>query len=110
MEAPSSRVPRRTAAVASRRVSLLALAGVALAGSGRRSPAEAARKSKNRRRTRNKARAKCQKQVAVCRELFRAFRQDDRTCAAATFPCCDPLEECQAAETLECAFAYLEQE
>jgi hypothetical protein len=109
MEAPSLRIPGRTGAVASRRASLRALAGAALAGSGRRSPAEAAKKSKNRRRTTTKARAKCQTQVAACREQFRAFCQDDRTCAAATFPCCDPLEECQADETLECAYAYLEQ-
>lgn len=109
MEAPFSHVPSRAVTIASRRASLLALAGAALAGSGRRSPAEAAKKSKNRRRNTNKARAKCQKQVAVCREQFRAFCQDDRTCAAATFPCCDPLEECQAGETLACAYAYLEQ-
>ena len=109
MEAPSNRVPRKTVAVASRRASLLALAGAALAGSGRRPPAEAARKRKNRRRNKNKARAKCQKQAAVCREQLRRFCQDDRACAAATFPCCDPLEVCQAGETLECAYAYLEQ-
>lgn len=109
MEALRASAPSATASVASRRASLLAFAGAALAGSGHRSPAEAARKSKNRRRNKNKAKAKCQQQVATCREQFREFCQDDRACAAAIFPCCSPLEECQAGEAIACAYAYLEQ-
>lgn len=93
-----------TAGVVSRRASLLALGGVG-AGLAIVSPTSEARKGGKK----NTARKKCVRQVESCRAQLRAFCEGDAACEADILPCCTPLADCQAEETVACAFAYLEQ-
>ncbi len=96
--------PARLATAASRRASLVALGGV-VTGLAFASPKSEARKGGKK----NKARKKCLKQVEACRAQLRDFCERNAACEAEILPCCAPLADCQAGETVECAFAYLEQ-
>jgi hypothetical protein len=103
-DVPRLSPPARLAAAASRRASLVALGGV-VTGFAFASPKSEARKGGKK----NKARKKCLKQVEACRAQLRDFCEGNAACEAEILPCCASLADCQAGETVECAFAYLEQ-
>ena len=104
MGTPHSNTPSRLEAAASRRASLAALGGI-VAALALNSPMSEARKGVKK----NTARKKCKKQVEACRAQLRDFCEGNAACEAAILPCCTPLADCQAEETVACAFAYLEQ-
>jgi len=92
-------ISRRTADALSRRGSLLALGGLALATAIPASTAKAA-KGKNRK----KRKQICQRQIAPCEAFFAALCFGDPACEAEFFPCCAPLADCDSAGVLECLF------
>ena len=92
-------ISRRTADALSRRGSLLALGGLALAASVPASTVKG-RKGKNRK----KRRKTCQRQVAPCQAFFTAICFGDPDCEAEFFPCCEQLANCDSAGLLECFF------
>jgi hypothetical protein len=104
---------RRHAAVAvSRRASLLALSGVALAAMAATPSAARAGKKGKKRKKRNDggsntigplAQARCASQADQCRAIFTDLCQDAQ-CLSRIF-CCNPLETCDADGALACIFA-----
>jgi hypothetical protein len=88
---------RHAADAVSRRNSLLALGGMALAA-GIAEPAIAKKKSKNQ------AKKKCRRQVPRCKSYFAGFCLGDPDCEAELFPCCEFLAKCDPGSMLDCLF------
>ena len=89
---------RRVPDAVSRRNSLLALGGAALAASGVK-PVSAKQKAKKQ------VRKKCRRQVTPCRSFFAGVCFGDPDCEAALFPCCDYLAQCDSGSMFECLFS-----
>jgi hypothetical protein len=105
-------VRRHAAGAVSRRASLLALSGVALAAMAATPSAARAGKKGKKRKKRNDggsntigplAQARCVSQVDQCRAIFTDLCQDAQ-CLSRIF-CCNPLATCDADGALACIFA-----
>jgi hypothetical protein len=83
---------------ASRRSSLLALGGAALA-------AAVSEPTRAKQKTKKQVRKKCRRQVAPCRSFFAGVCFGDPDCEAALFPCCDYLAQCDSGSMFECIFS-----
>lgn len=90
---------RHAADAVSRRGSLLALGGAALAAAAVEKPARARQKAKKQ------VKKKCKRQVAPCRSFFAGVCFGDPECEAALFPCCDFLAKCDSGAMFECLFS-----
>ncbi len=101
-------ISRRAADALSRRGSLLALGGLALAAA---MPASTAKADKNRHKHKHKKKKKnngtvlCQGQVAPCQAFFSGLCMGDDDCVAEFVPCCAPLATCNSVGLLDCLFS-----
>jgi hypothetical protein len=91
----------QTATVLSRRASLLALGGVAIAASADRTPALAGAASK-------KAKKRCRRQIGQCESAIASacadpeIRVSQQECLALIRPCFQHFGSCQAAAAFDC--------
>jgi hypothetical protein len=101
----------RMATVISRRSSLLAFGGAALAASAAPAPTLAGKANK---KANNKANKKCKRQIGQCENTvppacddpeLRVTREE---CLALILPCCQHFEGCQAGEVFDCLKAAAE--
>lgn len=90
---------RRAADAVSRRNSILALGGAALAAAVMTEPTSSRRKAKKQ------VKKKCKRQVAPCRAFFAGLCLGDLDCQDALFPCCDHLAQCDSGAMFECMFS-----
>lgn len=98
---PFDGIARRTAAGLSRRGSLLALGGAALAAAVTGpSHTQAAKSGK---KTRKKARKVCRRQVGQCHD-FLDWACPDQTCVDRLESCCASFAKCDANTALQCIF------
>ena len=89
----------RQATAVSRRGSLRALGGAALAGTLAAPTVARAGKSGK------KSGKRCQKQREQCREVFAERCQGSQVCEEAFAPCCEQFAQCRAEAALRCIFA-----
>lgn len=100
---PFDLLTRRLTLATSRRGSLPALGGTALAAAAADSMAGKAKKGKNQK----KANERCKQQVSSCQEVLAALCERFPGCIEADLlPCCGPLSTCQSGTALDCAFGY----
>lgn len=96
-------VTRQAADAMSRRKSMLALGGLALAASLAEPPAALGKKKK--RRAKKQVRKKCRRQVRDCRNFFSGFCGGIPECEEEFYPCCEELAKCDAGAMFTCLFS-----
>jgi hypothetical protein len=96
---------RHAADAVSRRTSLLALGGSALAAS-LAEPVTAKKKvATDKQNAKKQVKKKCRRQVRACQTFFSGFCSGIPECEEEFFPCCDSLAQCDAAGMLTCLFS-----
>lgn len=94
-------VTREAADAISRRKSMMALGGMALAAA----LAETKSVSGKKKRAKKQVKKKCKRQVLACRNFFSGFCTGIPECEDEFFPCCDQLATCDAGGMLTCLFS-----
>jgi hypothetical protein len=96
-----------TATALSRRASMLAIGGAALAASAAPMPTRAGKASK-------KAKKRCKRQVGQCESMIAPacaaadLLVSEEECVDTLLPCCQPFKDCQADAVFDCLIAASE--